>query len=163
MGFEPTINAGMQNQCSWPLCHSPIKIFCLSVKIVTNSSFLQEELLCLFSRSRITRRCYVRNSQKIFFSARTRTQTTRTRILGATCLHHREVISGREDSNLRWMLGPKPSGIAASRLPVQMKAPEGSWTLASALARPRTSRYTTGTYFIGHLWFEQRPPPYQSG
>ena len=27
-----------------------------------------------------------------FFSARTRTQTTRTRILGATYLHHREVI-----------------------------------------------------------------------
>ena len=79
----------------------PRKIFCLSVKIVTNSSFLQEELLCLFSRSGLTPLCCVRNSQKIFFSARTRTQTTRTRILGATYLHHREVISGRTDLNRR--------------------------------------------------------------
>lgn len=46
-------------------------------------------LLYLFSRSRITRLCYVRNSQKIFSSARTRTQTTRTRILYDYQLHNR--------------------------------------------------------------------------
>ena len=45
-------------------------------------------LLCLFSRSSITLRCCVRNSQKIFSSARTRTQNSRTRIWREYHFHH---------------------------------------------------------------------------